>query len=92
MPAAKTNVPGKPTEQAAIRLADLHEQLEELQERCRQSKAIIMHYIKEMDDSYMRQIVAMRCLEMMKWEDVAEHIGGNNTAESCRQAFNRAFK
>lgn len=91
MPHSVTNVPGKPTETAAIKLAELQEQMEKLQEKCRSTKRNIMSYVMSMDDSFMRQIVVMRCIELMSWKDVACMIGGNNTAESCRVAFYREF-
>lgn len=91
MPHSATNVPGKPTETTAIKLADLRDQIEDLQSKCKQAKQEIMSYVMSMNDSYMRQIVIMRCMELMSWREVAEHIGGNNTAETCRQAFHREF-
>ena len=92
MPHSVTNVPGKPTEAAALKLAELQEQLEMLQDRCRETKRDIMAYVMSMDDSFMRQIVILRCVELMSWKDVASYIGGNNSAESCRVAFYREFK
>ena len=90
-PHSKTNTPGRPTEDAALQIVDLKEQLEQLQERCRQAKVRIVRYIMQIDDSRMRQIVTLRCLEYMQWDEIADCLGGNNTAITCRVAFYRWF-
>lgn len=54
----------------------------------RQRKAII-EFIEQIDDSLMRQIVFYRNVSCMSWQQVANHIGGNNKANSMRMAYNR---
>lgn len=46
-------------------------------------------YIAGIDDSLIRQIVAYRFVDGLPWRQVAFHIGGGNTEDSCRMALNR---
>jgi hypothetical protein len=52
----------------------------------------IIEYINSIDDSFMRQIIFYRCVSCMKWQEVADSIGGNCTAISVRHMFTRNFK
>lgn len=92
MPHANTNVPSDPTADAGIKIADIRMQIEYLRERCREEKAKIWAYIIHMEDSRMRQIVMLRCIELLSWEDVADRIGGGNSAATCKMAFYREFE
>lgn len=55
-------------------------------------KKKIMTYIEQIEDSCMRQIIFYRCVSCMSWNNVAQEIGGNNTEDSVRMAFNRFFE
>ena len=88
---AKSSVPSNPTAETATKLADISLQVEELQDACRLARARIMGYITHIEDSRMRQIVTMRCLELKSWDEIAEALGGHNTATTCRVAFHREF-
>jgi len=46
-------------------------------------------YIGSIEDSLMRQILTLRYINGLTWEQVAAHIGGNNTADSVRKAAER---
>lgn len=87
-----TNNPGNPTATVGVNLADLSERLKRLQQQCQQQRLKILAYIEQIEDSYLRQIVMLRCLNLYTWQEVADAIGGNNTALTCRVAFSRAFK
>lgn len=52
----------------------------------------IMDYIEEIDDSLMRQIVYLRNVCLMGWEEVAKTIGGGNSGEYIRVKYYRYFK
>lgn len=49
----------------------------------------IMTYIITIEDSFTRQILLNRHINLMSWCQVAESIGGNNTADSVRMAHKR---
>ena len=52
----------------------------------------ILEYICSIDDSIMRQIMTHRHIELKSWLQVANAIGGNNTADSVRMAHDRYLK
>lgn len=49
----------------------------------------INEYIESIDDSLIRQIIILRYIKGLTWDQVAVHIGGGNTADSVRMALNR---
>ena len=49
----------------------------------------ILEYINTIDDSLVRQIMIHRHIELRSWVQVANAIGGNNTAESVRKIHDR---
>lgn len=64
------------------RLVEQTERLLELQNE-------VEEYIESINDSRMRRIISMRIIDNMTWQQVAQNIGGNNTADSVRKAFDR---
>lgn len=53
-------------------------------ERCK-----IEEFIAHVPDSHMRRILNYRLVKGMQWEDIAIHMGGSNTADGVRMAYNR---
>lgn len=49
-------------------------------------------FIDSIDDSLIRQIITLRYIDGLTWNEVAARIGGNNTAESVRKAAERFLK
>lgn len=49
----------------------------------------INKYIDRIDDSLIRQIIMLRYINGLTWEQVAEQVGGNNTADGVRMIHNR---
>lgn len=49
----------------------------------------IEEYISGIDDSRMRRIMNLRLIENLSWNQIANQIGGGNTEDSIRKAFNR---
>ena len=49
-------------------------------------------YIENIDDSLIRQIITLRYINGLTWEQVAARIGGNNTADSVRKVSERFLK
>lgn len=81
----------KPTEKKAEQIAELKEMLEELEYRTLCEMKRIYEYIRELDDSLLRQIIILRCIDLCTWDKVAIRIGGGNTADSVRKRYDRHF-
>ena len=52
----------------------------------------IFEYIFSINDSQMRRIMRLRHIELKSWLQVANIIGGNNTADSVRMMHDRYLK
>lgn len=52
----------------------------------------INEYIETIDDSLLRQIITLRHVNGLTWDQVAAHIGGGNTADSVRKMHDRHFE
>ena len=50
----------------------------------------LLHYIKDVDDAYIRNILKYRYIECLTWRQVALRMGG--TASAVRMAHNRFFE
>lgn len=49
-------------------------------------------FILGIDDILMKRIINLRFVENMTWLEIAEIMGGRNTEDSVRMAFNRFFE
>lgn len=49
----------------------------------------VEEFIASIDDSRMRRIINLRFIESLSWNKVADRVGGGNTEDSVRMAFNR---
>lgn len=49
----------------------------------------VEEFIASVDDSRMRRIINLRFIENLPWSKVASRIGGGNTEDSVRKAFER---
>lgn len=49
----------------------------------------VEEFITSVSDSRMRRIINLRFVENLSWNKVADRIGGGNTEDSIRMAFNR---
>lgn len=52
----------------------------------------VEEFIASIEDSRMRRIINLRFIENYSWNKVADYIGGGNTEDSVRMAFNRFMK
>lgn len=52
----------------------------------------IMNYIDSIEDSLIRQIVQYRNIELKKWNEIANLIGGNNNENNIKQMYHRYLK
>lgn len=51
--------------------------------------AEINEFVEDIDDSLLRQIIILRHVNGLTWEQVAAHVGGGNTADSVRKMHDR---
>lgn len=49
----------------------------------------VEEFIHSLEDSHMRRIINLRVIEQLSWNKVADKMGGNNTEDSVRKAFDR---
>lgn len=91
MPFANTNETSDKVMSLVIRKQTIATIIEEIQERIDKQKEEIYEYINTVDDSLLRQIVVYRCVSCMNWVQVANRIGGGNTAESVRKIYERSI-
>ena len=55
-------------------------------------RAEIFEWVESIEDSLLRQIIILRHVNGLQWEQVAAHIGGGNTADSLRMMHDRFLK
>lgn len=63
--------------------------LEERYENLLEATNGVLDFIESINDSHMRLIITYRFIENYSWCQVADAIGGGNTEDSVRKAFNR---
>jgi hypothetical protein len=82
---------GKKSDKTAIaaEIADLESIIRSKNQMCVAHYNRIMRYVAEIDDSFMRQIIVYRHVDLMKWRDIAQKIGGGNTEDGIRKAYTR---
>lgn len=49
----------------------------------------IFEYILKIDDAQLRRIMYLRFIELKTWQQIANKIGGHNTADGVRKRCNR---
>lgn len=80
------------TANAAIEKAEIQAIIQGKLTEIQVQRKRIMEYINSIDDSLSRQIIYLRNVSCMKWREVADTIGGNNTEDSVKQAYKRFFE
>lgn len=61
--------------------------IERMKERAR-----IEQYIAEIDDSYIRQIITLRFVDLLQWGEVAYKLGRSASEDSVKKTFYRFLK
>lgn len=72
-----------------IEIEDLKERISHLESRCAEEKKRLEKYIGAIKDDQTRMIFRLRFLHCMTWPQVAEAIGGRNTANSVKLICHR---
>ena len=73
----------------AIEIGDLQSRIDHLESRCAEEKKKLEKYIGGIKDDQTRMIFRLRFIHCMTWLQVAEAIGGRNTANSVKLIFHR---
>ena len=72
-----------------IEIEDLKERISHLESRCAEEKKRLEKYIGAIKDDQTRMIFRLRFIHCMTWPQVAEAIGGRNTANSVKLICHR---
>ena len=89
MPHSVTNNVSSPTESKAIQIADHIDMIKGKQAEIRIAIREVEAFIVGIDDPLIRQIVELRCAYCMTWDEVANRIGSNTSAENMRLIYHR---
>ncbi len=73
----------------AVEIADLREVIEAKYRRCLAEQQRLEAYIAGIEDSFVRQIFTCRFVEGLSWRQVADKVGGKNTADALRMLSKR---
>lgn len=73
-------------------IVDLKAIITAKQEQCIHERNRLERYISSIDDSLTRQVFTLRFINGLSYPQAAYHIGGGNTAESCRKRVYRQLK
>ena len=75
-----------------VEIEDLKKRIARLESECAQEKKILEWYIDTIEDAQTRMIFRLRFVHCMTWPQVAETIGGRNTANSVKLICHRYLK
>lgn len=90
----KNGVPKSPTprnrvEETYIELITRKKELQRKVAAYKEMKASIERYINDIDDLLVRRIAEERFVKDKRFREIADELGGRNTAESVRKMLNR---
>lgn len=71
------------------KLSDSLRKLEKRYDNLLQVTNEVLDFIESIKDSHLRMIITYRIVENYSWNKVAEALGGGNTEDGVRMAFNR---
>ena len=83
------SVGGDKVSKYAAEIADLKSLIELNIQKCWYELNRLNRYIASVEDPLIRQIISLRCVNGLPWEQVAASVGGGNTAEGMRKKLNR---
>lgn len=73
----------------AARIVDLEDAIKSLGKDMSLERQKLLSYIRSIDDAYIRAIYFLRFVECMTWTEVADAVGGGNSADSVRMTCYR---
>lgn len=69
----------------AVRIADLRSMIDNRKARCWDEMNRLNEYIDSVEDSLTRQILTLRYVNGLSWQQVADSVGGANTEDSVKK-------
>lgn len=84
--------PSNKLEDCAIEIAELREIIQPKLKLCVQERIRLERYISGIEDSVTRQIFVCRFVDGLSWDQVAEIVGGGNSAGSVKKICYRYLK
>lgn len=69
----------------AVRIADLRSMIDNRKARCWDELNRLNAYIDGVEDSLTRQILTLRYVNGLSWQQVADSVGGANTEDSVKK-------
>lgn len=69
----------------AVRIADLQSMIDNRKARCWDELRRLNAYIDDVEDSLTRQILTLRYVNGLSWQQVADNVGGANTEDSVKK-------
>ena len=74
------------------KLLRLRDRLERRKSDLQDMRAEIFEWVDGIEDSLLRQVIILRHVNGLTWEQVAAHIGGGNTANTLQKMHDRFFE
>lgn len=81
-----------PREEFEPQIKQLEERIRQRLKDCIRLYNEINGFISTIPDALTRLVVSLRYVNSLEWEQIAQHIGGGNTAESVRKLCARFIK
>lgn len=91
MPAGGSRTTSKVEEQV-LKREEIREHIQKLIARAAMEEARLMEYLKGVEDTFVRQIIVYRFMDLMPWSKVAQKMGAGYTSDSVRMAVDRYLK
>lgn len=88
----KNPSPQNRTETKYIEICSKREKLQVKKQEFEQHKANVELYIENITDLFTRRIFEKHIFQRMKFRQISKELGGGNTEDGVRQAFNRYLK
>ena len=77
----------------AVRImAERRALISQLKTQCEKEQQRLERYIMTIPDSFMRQLIILRFVDLREWKDIAAIVGGNNSEDSVRMAVDRFLR
>ena len=70
-----------------LRLQDEHAVLAEHKAMLDSQKVEVQRFLMNVKDPHIKRIISFRCIDRMRWDEVARRMGGGNSEDSVKQAF-----